>query len=327
MSAGFLALLDDVAAIMTKAAANTKIVAGTIDDIAAMAGAGAKGASAIVIDDIPVNAKAMTEFEIDAKREIPIVKAIERGSLINKCFAIPLALLINSFAPFLLTPILAIGGAYLGYEGAEKVLHSIKEKLGLHSHDEGYREETADSQEAFERNLIKGAIKTDMVMSIEIIFIGLASIKDFLPNASWYTVLIALSAVGYVITRAIYSLVIALVRLDDVALHLASTAKENKIGSAKRKTAKIIILVSPIIMKAMSIIGAAAMLYISGELLGLQFTILQDIVHFFEPPILVGLSHMVIYGLLGLLIGSGLVGIHHVVMKALTCLKSAQKTE
>ncbi len=316
MSAGFLALLDDVAAIMAKAAANTKVVAGTIDDIAAMAGAGAKGASAIVIDDIPVNAKAMTEFTIDAKREIPIVKAIERGSLINKCVAVPLALLVNSFAPFLLTPILALGGAYLGYEGAEKVLHSIKEKLGFHGHEEGQKE-TAESQEAFERNLIKGAIKTDMVMSVEIIFIALASIKDSLPDAAWYTVLVALSVVGYVLTRAIYSLVIGLVRLDDIALHLASSAKENKVGTLKRKTAKVIIQVSPIIMKAMSIIGAAAMLYISGELLGLQFTILQDIAHFFEPPVLVGLAHMVVYGILGLIIGSAFVGLHAVVMKVI----------
>lgn len=323
MSAGFLALLDDVAAIMSKAAANTKVVAGTIDDIAAMAGAGAKGASAIVIDDIPVNAKAMTEFEIDAKREIPIVKAIERGSLINKCIAIPLALLINSFAPFLLTPILALGGAYLGYEGAEKVLHSLMAKFGHNTDAHGSNKEAAESQEAFERNLVKGAIKTDLVMSVEIIFIALASINEFLPDAAWYTVLVALIIIGYVITRAIYSLVIGLVRLDDVALHLASSAKDNKVGALKRKTAKIIILVSPVIMKGMSIIGAAAMLYIAGELMGMQFTILQDIVHIFEPPVLVGLAHMVVYGIIGLVIGSALVGVHSLTMKALNRLKSA----
>lgn len=125
MSGGFLALLDDVAAIMSKAAANTKVVAASIDDIATMTGAGAKGASAIVIDDIPVNAQAVTEYQIAPHKEIPIVRAIEKGSMINKAIAVPLAILLNLFAPALLPPVLAIGGLYLGYEGAEKISQDL----------------------------------------------------------------------------------------------------------------------------------------------------------------------------------------------------------
>ncbi|HRK97049.1 MAG TPA: DUF808 family protein [Alphaproteobacteria bacterium] len=309
MSAGFLALLDDVAAIMAKAAANTKIVAGTLDDIAAMTGAGAKGASAVVIDDIPVNAQALTEFEIDAKREIPIIKAIEKGSLINKAIAIPLAMVVNTFTPALLTPILAIGGVYLGYEGAEKVIHALQQKFGK-SHDPHHdRSKTAKTQKEFENQLVKGAIRTDLVMSIEIIFIAMSSMKELMPQAGWVMLLSTLAIVGFIVTKGIYSLVKGLIRLDDLALHLDATAKDNKAGHYKRRTAALIIRYSPLLMKTMSIVGAAAMLFISGELVAMQLTVIADVIHHLELSILTGALHLIAYSFVGLLIGSLLIGL------------------
>ncbi len=306
MSAGFLALLDDVAAIMSKAAASTKMVATSLDDVAAMTGAGAKGASAIVIDDIPVNAQAVTEFQIDPKKEIPIIKAIEKGSLVNKLIAIPLALLLNEFAPFLLNPILAMGGAYLGYEGAEKVIHAIKHKFFHIVEDDDETSQNAKSQEEFERNLIKGAVRTDLVMSIEIIFIALASIKELYPDSNWIMLLITLLVVGFFITKMIYGLVKGLIRLDDLALHLDTTALDNKVGAIKKKIAAFIIKASPILLKVMSVVGAAAMIFISGELLSLQFTFIADWVHMLPEMFI---TKFLGFSIAGILFGSTLVGL------------------
>ncbi len=300
MSAGFLALLDDVATIMSKAATG-------LDDVAAMAGAGAKGASAVVIDDIPVNAQAVTEFEIDAKREVPIVRSIEKGSLINKTIAIPLAMIVNSFAPELLTPILALGGAYLGYEGAEKVIHAIMEKFNI-AHEDHDDTISAKTQEEFESKLVKGAIRTDLVMSIEIIFIALASIVELMPDAHWGLTLITLIIVGFLITKIIYGLVLGLLRLDDLALHLNTTATENKIGIYKKRLARWIIRLSAPLMKTMSIVGAAAMLFISGELLGKQFSIIPDTIHHITPDFMSGIFHFILFSASGLLAGCLLIG-------------------
>lgn len=302
MSGGFLALLDDVATIMSKAAANTKIVAASIDDIAAMTGAGAKGASAVVIDDIPVNAQAVTEFEIDPKKEIPIVRAIEKGSLFNKAIAVPLAILINSFAPALLAPILAVGGAYLGYEGAEKVLHAIGARFFGH-HEEEAASPKAKTQEEFEKQLIRGAVRTDLVMSVEIIFIALASIKDFMPDAHWTWLFLALATIGYVVTKGIYGLVKGLIRLDDLALHLDLTAGDNRAGKWKKKVAAFIIRFSPLLMKTLSVVGCAAMLFISGELLSIQFPQISDLIHHL-PDNLGKLTHFLAFSLVGLTVGA-----------------------
>ncbi|MDY0029323.1 MAG: DUF808 family protein [Pseudobdellovibrionaceae bacterium] len=306
MSAGFLALLDDVAAIMSKAAASTKMVATSLDDVAAMTGAGAKGASAIVIDDIPVNAQAVTEFQIDPKKEIPIIKAIEKGSMINKLIAIPLALLLNQFAPFLLTPVLALGGAYLGYEGAEKVIHAIKHKFFYVAAEEEETSQTAKSQEEFEHNLVKGAIRTDLVMSIEIIFIALASIKELYPDSSWIMLLITLLVIGFFITKVIYGLVKGLIRLDDLALHLDTTALDNKVGALKKRIAAFIIKASPVLLKVMSVVGAAAMVFISGELIAMQFTFIEDWVHILPEMFI---TKFIGFSLVGLAVGTILIGV------------------
>ena len=306
MSAGFLALLDDVAAIMSKAAASTKMVATSMDDIAAMTGTGAKGASAIVIDDIPVNAQTVTEYQIDPKKELPIIRAIENGSMINKLFAVPLALLLHEFAPQLLNPILALGGAYLGYEGAEKVIHAIEMKFFNADHKEDETSQTAKSQEEFERKLIKGAIRTDLVMSIEITFIALASVLEYKPDQHWLLLLVALLIIGFIVTKVIYGLVKGLIRLDDLALHLDTTALDNRVGQFKKKIASLIIKASPWILKGMSVIGAAAMLFISGELLSLQFTSIRGFLHYIsENPLVTFLG----FSIVGLGLGSLIVGV------------------
>lgn len=326
MSAGFLALLDDVATIMSKAAAGTKVMAGAIDDVATMTGAGIKGTSAVVIDDIPVNSQAVTSYSIDPKREVGVVKAIEKGSLINKTIAIPLAIALNEFAPSLLLPVLAIGGTYLSFEGAEKILHSTKVRFSKTHFDEAARPDAAKSQADFERKLIKGAIRTDLVMSIEIIFIALASIRELMPDAHWAAMLAVLIVVGFIVTIVIYRLVMGLVRLDDLALHLIKTAKENHIGIWKRRTANFIIKASPVLMKTMSVVGTAAMLFIGGELIAMEFTSITDFFHHYLPEKGQVLTHSLAYSAVGFVIGGALVGGLTLVKSLITKIKASKAT-
>lgn len=329
MSAGFLALLDDVASLMSKAAANSKIVMSGFDDIATMTGLGVKGASAVVIDDIPVNAKVMAEFTIEPAKEIPLVSAIERGSMINKAIAIPLAMIVNIFAPWLLTPILAVGGAYLAYEGSEKVFHAIAHKFKLFNKnhvDTEHRPNSCDeeeggecrNQEEFEKNLVKGAIRTDLVMSIEITFIALAEIADIVPEFTWAPAwvmqLIALIVIGFVVTKLIYGLVKALIKMDDAGLHLISLTsadheKPTRSLIIKRNLGLFLIRATPNIMKSMSVLGTGAMLFIAGELLAKQFTMLVDMVHHIP---LGTVGHYLGFSIVGLMAGAVIVPSIHV---------------
>lgn len=243
---GLLALLDDVAAI-------AKVAAASVDDIAgAAAKAGAKAAG-VVIDDAAVTPKYVHGFE--AKRELPIIRKIALGSLKNKLvLLLPAALLLSNFAPWAITPLLALGGAYLCFEGAEKVFHI------LFPHGDAEVEEDFDTKEPghLEEEKVAGAIKTDFILSAEIMTIALAAI----PESNFWMEAVTLAIVGIVITVGVYGSVALIVKMDDIGLHLAANARL----AATRALGRGLVLAMPKVMAFLSTVGTAAMLWVGGSI-------------------------------------------------------------
>lgn len=257
---GLLALLDDVAAIAKVAAANlddiasqatktTAKVAGTVIDDAAKAGAKAAGA---VIDDAAVTPKYVHGFS--PAREIPIVWKIARGSFFNKLIILlPIALALSAFAPWAIAPLLMLGGAYLCFEGAEKVLHA----LGW-GHHEAHHDDGGDPAH-LEESRVKGAIKTDFILSAEIMTIALAAI----PDRGFWVEAATLAVVGIAITVAVYGSVALIVKADDIGLAMA---RSGRLG-ATRAMGRGIVKGMPGFMKALTIIGTAAMVWVGGSII------------------------------------------------------------
>lgn len=245
---GLIALLDDVASI-------SKVAAASIDDVAGQAvKAGTKAAGA-VIDDAAVTPKYMQGF--DASREIPIVWKIARGSIFNKLvILLPVALLLTSFAPWLIAPLLMLGGAYLCFEGAEKVAHAFGHG---HVHDSKEHIHPEPDAVGLEEQRVAGAIKTDFILSAEIMTIALASIPA--EDTLWMkAVILFIVAIG--ITVAVYGFVALIVKADDFGLHLAS--RETGIFAALGRG---IVKFMPGFMKTLTIVGTAAMIWVGGQII------------------------------------------------------------
>lgn len=245
---GLLALLDDVAAI-------SKVAAASIDDVAGQAvKAGAKAAGA-VIDDAAVTPKYVHGF--DADRELPIVWKIARGSLFNKMvILLPVALLLSVFAPWAISPLLMLGGAYLCYEGAEKVAHAFGHG---HTHDSKAHIHPETAGPALEEQRVAGAIKTDFILSAEIMVLGLSTIPA--EDTLWMkAVILTVVAVG--ITVAVYGFVALIVKADDVGVHLAT--RRNGLSSALGRG---IVKVMPGFMKVLTVVGTAAMIWVGGQII------------------------------------------------------------
>ncbi|MEM9472493.1 MAG: DUF808 domain-containing protein [Pseudomonadota bacterium] len=243
---GLLALLDDVAAI-------AKLAASQIDDIAAQATKAGSKAAGVVIDDAAVTPKYVTG--LPATRELPIVWKIARASFFNKLvILLPIALLLNAFLPWLLTPLLMIGGAYLCFEGAEKVWHLIS------PHQESHLEqaETLDAAH-LEEQRVKGAIKTDFILSAEIMTISLAAIEA--DNVWVEGAVLAMVAIG--ITAAVYGAVALLVKADDIGLKLSQVGRL----AVTRWFGRAIVKSMPTVMTLISSIGTAAMLWVGGNII------------------------------------------------------------
>ena len=258
---GLLALLDDVAAIAKLAAAQVddlasqaakvgaKVGATVLDD-AAKAGAKAAG---VVIDDAAVTPKYVTG--LPAARELPIIWKIARASFFNKLvILLPAALLLSAFLPWLVTPLLMLGGCYLCFEGAEKIWHV------LHPHEEDHSEkaETLDAAH-LEEQRVAGAIKTDFILSAEIMTISLAAIE----SDDWITSAVVLAVVAIGITALVYGAVAILVKLDDAGLKLSQIGRL----SATRAFGRWLVKSMPSIMTIISVIGTAAMLWVGGNII------------------------------------------------------------
>lgn len=245
---GLLALLDDVAGI-------AKVAAASVDDVASQAAkAGAKAAGA-VIDDAAVTPKYVQGFE--ARRELPIIWRIARGSMINKLvFLLPAGLALSAFAPWLIAPLLMLGGAYLCYEGAEKVAHV----LGFGAHHGGPDGSHATGDPAhLEEAKVAGAIKTDFILSAEIMTIALAAI----PQSTFWMEAATLAIVAVGITVAVYGAVALIVKADDVGLWLASNARL----APTRALGRGIVNAMPELLKLLMIVGTAAMLWVGGSII------------------------------------------------------------
>lgn len=243
MSAGLFGLLDDVAAI-------ARLAAASVDDIGAAAGRATAKAAGVVIDDTAVTPQYVQGIE--PKRELPIIKRIALGSLRNKLvFILPAALLLSQFAPFLLTPILMLGATYLCFEGAEKIWGRIA------GHD-AHATPVAAAGEDAEKFMVTGAIRTDFILSAEIMVIALNEVAD----QSFFPRLIILVVVALVITAVVYGVVAGIVKMDDIGLHLAqrSSAFAQKVGRG-------LVAAMPKLLTALSVIGTAAMLWVGGHIL------------------------------------------------------------
>jgi hypothetical protein len=250
MPTGLVALLDDIAGI-------TKLAAASLDDIGAAAGKAGTKAAGVVIDDTAVTPRYVTGLTPD--RELPIIWKIARGSLRNKLlFLLPAALLLSAFAPWAITPLLMAGGAYLCFEGTEKVL----EALGFgHGHGDGGGEAAGDAEPLalesaeIEQEKVSGAIRTDFILSAEIMAIALADVADR-PLAMQGAVL---GAVGILITIGVYGVVGLIVKMDDIGLHLAERR-----GAGVRALGRGLVKGMPAVMAALSVIGTAAMIWVGG---------------------------------------------------------------
>lgn len=244
---GLLALLDDVAAI-------AKVAATSVDDIAAAAGRAGSKTAGVIIDDAAVTPRYVQGFA--PARELPIIWRIARGSVFNKIvILLPLALLLANLAPWLITPLLMLGGCYLCFEGAEKIFHALFPHADKHVDadmavkDPGHLEEQK----------VRGAIKTDFILSAEIMTIALAAIEA--PNV-WMQGA-TLAAVGVMVTVAVYGSVGLIVKMDDVGLYMAQTAR----SGAGRGFGRGLVKFMPVLLRGLSIVGTAAMLWVGGSIL------------------------------------------------------------
>ncbi len=244
---GLLALLDDVAGI-------AKVAAASVDDVAAAAGkAGAKTAG-VIIDDAAVTPKYVQGFA--PARELPIIWRIARGSLFNKIvLLLPVAMLLANFAPWMITPLLMLGGSYLCFEGAEKIFHV------LFPHGSHVIEEDMNVRDPghLEEQKVKGAIKTDFILSAEIMTIALAAIE--VPNVWMQAATLAVVGIG--VTLAVYGSVGVIVKMDDVGLFVAQNGKLGLTRALGRGLVKAM----PKIMKILSVVGTAAMLWVGGSII------------------------------------------------------------
>ncbi|MBR0828941.1 DUF808 domain-containing protein [Bradyrhizobium manausense] len=304
MSIGLLGLLDDVAAI-------AKVAAASLDDVAAQSvKAGAK-AAAVVIDDAAVTPRYVFGFSAD--RELPIVGKIAAGSLRNKLFILlPATLAISYFFPRMLIPLLVLGGVYLCYEGAEKVLEAIApHKAHDHEAEVGT---VAINAETFEDKKVASAVKTDFILSAEIMAITLAAV----PDASFWMQALVLAIVGIVITIAVYGVVALIVKADDIGVALARHDGKSFVDLTRRTLGRGLVLGMPGFLTFLGVVGTAAMIWVGGSIIvhGLEAYGLNSVAHAIEsvaeaaahalPPVAGAMKwtvETVLSGIVGLLIG------------------------
>jgi len=237
-----LTLLDDIATLL--------------DDISVMGKLAAKKTAGVLGDDLSLNAQQVTG--VRANRELPVVWGVAKGSLINKVILVPLALLISAFIPWAITPLLMLGGAFLCFEGVEKVLHSLQARK--HKEDPQVRRQRLEalaSQDpmAFERDKVKGAIRTDFILSAEIVAITLGIVAE----APLLNQILILSGIALLVTVGVYGLVGIIVKLDDMGYWLVE-----KTSSLAQWSGKALLAIAPRLMKVLSIVGTLAMFLVGG---------------------------------------------------------------
>jgi hypothetical protein len=246
MASSLLALLDDIATIL--------------DDVSVLTKVAAKKTAGVLGDDLALNAQQVTGVRAD--RELPVVWAVARGSMVNKAILVPAALAISAFIPWAVTPLLMVGGAFLCFEGFEKLAHKF---MHSQAEDEAHRAQLTEAVAnpavdlvQVEKDKIKGAVRTDFILSAEIIAITLGTVADK-PFVTQVSVLVGIAVL---MTVGVYGLVAGIVKLDDLGLYLSRQA-----SAAKQSVGRAILAAAPWLMKALSIAGTAAMFLVGGGIL------------------------------------------------------------
>ncbi|MDH0710656.1 DUF808 domain-containing protein [Acinetobacter johnsonii] len=258
MASSLLILLDDIATIL--------------DDVAVMSKMAAKKTAGVLGDDLALNAQQVSGVRTD--RELPVVWAVAKGSFVNKLILVPAALLISVVAPWLITPLLMIGGLFLCYEGVEKVLHSLHHKKAK-TEEEASQELTAIETDmaTFEKDKVKGAIRTDFILSAEIVVISLGTVA----TATFSTKVMVLSVIAILMTVGVYGFVAMIVKIDDLGLYLTQQA-----SSFKQTIGRGLLAFAPKLMKTLTIVGTIAMFLVGGGIISHGVPLLH---HFTEGSV------------------------------------------
>ena len=294
--AGLLVLLDDIAAVL--------------DDVALMTKVAARKTAGVLGDDLALNAQQVSG--VRAERELPVVWAVAKGSAKNKCILVPAALLISAVAPWLITPLLMLGGAFLCFEGVEKVVHHF-----FHNKAEGHKntlDALADPDidiTEFEADKIRGAIRTDFILSAEIVVIALGTVQ----HASLLKQLGVVVSIATVMTVGVYGLVAAIVKLDDAGLYLCADKAQHGFAKIKRAVGFGILRCCPYILKTLTVVGTAAMFLVGGSILAHGIPAVHHLVEFAQQllgalpaaGLLTMLTTPLINAVLGILVGAILV--------------------
>ena len=291
MAAGsLLALLDDIATIL--------------DDVSVMTQVAAKKTAGVLGDDLALNAQQVSG--VHAERELPVVWAVAKGSFLNKLILVPSALAISYFAPWAITPLLMAGGAYLCFEGFEKVSHKL-----LVSHHEDIAQHAVLANAitsakvdlvALEKEKIKGAIRTDFILSAEIIVIALGTVAtvSFSQQAS------VVAVVAIIMTVGVYGLVACIVKLDDLGLYLMLKKGKSVYKQIQRKLGRNLLAFAPMLMRTLSVVGTLAMFMVGGSIIGHGIPALHHWPEYMVemPQGLVFIAPILIDALVGLIIGA-----------------------
>ncbi len=251
MATTLLALIDDIATVL--------------DDVAVLSKVAAKKTAGVLGDDLALNAQQVSG--VSADRELPVVWAVCKGSLLNKLILVPAALGISIVAPWLVTPLLMIGGAYLCFEGFEKLAHKfMHSEAESTAHEEALLQVLADSTvdiRTIERDKVKGAIRTDFVLSAEIIAITLGTVQ----HQDWLTQLTVLSGIALLMTFGVYGFVAGIVKIDDLGLYLARKPGTGAVLNLQRSVGRGLLWLAPWLMKTLAVVGTAAMFLVGGGIL------------------------------------------------------------
>ncbi|WP_447469472.1 DUF808 domain-containing protein [Vibrio harveyi] len=279
--ASLLTLLDDIAAVL--------------DDVALMSKMAAKKTAGVLGDDLALNAQQVSG--VASEREIPVVWAVAKGSFKNKLILVPSALLISAFIPWLIMPLLLIGGLFLCFEGAEKIL----EKLFPHAHQHEEKKEelnTGESVEEYEKRKVAGAIRTDFILSAEIIVIALGTVT----GSSIVTQILVVSLIAVLMTIGVYGLVAGIVKLDDLGFYLERTSNGEGL---KAKLGGALVAFAPKLMKMLAVVGTAAMFLVGG---GIVVHNVPAIHHLIEPIIMDFRGHTIATAIVPTLL-NGVIGV------------------
>jgi hypothetical protein len=251
MASSLFALIDDIATVL--------------DDVALLTKVAAKKTAGVLGDDLALNAQQVSGVKVD--RELPVVWAVAKGSFLNKAILVPVALTISAFAPWAVTPLLMVGGAFLCYEGFEKLAHKF---LHSRAEDQAHEKELLEALTdpsvdlvAVEKDKIKGAIRTDFILSAEIIAITLGTVQA----SPFITQVTVLSGIAILMTVGVYGLVAGIVKLDDAGLYLSQKTGDSAAARLRRSLGRGIVLTAPWLMKALSVAGTAAMFLVGGGIL------------------------------------------------------------